>query len=72
MKKILFSAVLATVAIGGAFAQYSLNPSGGAPTFNCVQTSAPQCSTLGTIYFADGSGPVPTGSPAYSLFIRNN
>lgn len=47
MKKLFFSALVAVVAIGGAYAnEYSTEPNGGGSIFYCSGLLAPLCSAV--------------------------
>lgn len=61
MKKLFFTALVAIVAIGGAYAQqYSTLPNGGGTKFSCDALSGSTCAALfsqGYVY-PDGTEPV--------------
>jgi hypothetical protein len=60
MKKLFFSALIAIVAVGGAYAQYTTTP-GGASQFDCDDSPTVTCRVQfsgQTIYIAGTSTPV--------------
>jgi len=71
MKKVFFAAILATIAIGGAYAQdyYVLNaPSGSSPTIHCTNGLS-DCET-GTGIQNGYNNPLPNQGPAIPLNTR--
>ena len=59
MKKLFFAALLATVAVGGAFAQYTTIPNSPTSQFNCSSNDTPTCASLGVaVYPINSSTPV--------------
>ncbi|MDR6782828.1 hypothetical protein ABIE26_000685 [Pedobacter africanus] len=73
MKRIIFAALVAVVAVGSAFAQkpFRSTPTGGT-TFDCLANPSPLCSSLGTIYYNIGDlegQAVPSQDAAYNLNI---
>lgn len=68
MKKLFFTALVAVVAVGGAFAQtYRNTPVAGQPQtkqFTCEGEDAPTCgSTYSQIYLLDGTPVTPGAAP---------
>lgn len=60
MKKLIFTALVAIVAVGGAYAQYQAQPESQNPNaaqFNCVGTDAPLCGA--STYLADSDTQAP-------------
>ncbi|SKB95860.1 hypothetical protein SAMN05660841_03281 [Sphingobacterium nematocida] len=58
MKRLLFAALFATVAIGGAYAQYTTVQGGTTSQFNCNGVLAPLCRASAPIYQVGSSTPV--------------
>lgn len=63
MKKLFFTALVAIVAVGGAYAQYVSTPGATSPQFNCSGTATPLCTY--PIYPAGSTEPIPADSDVY-------
>jgi len=63
MKRLLFAALFATVALGGAYAQYKDSPDSEIE-FDCNGAVNPRCTF--PVYDASTGQQVPLGSPVYT------
>ncbi len=63
MKRLLFAALFATVAIGGAYAQYKDSPD-SQTEFDCNGADTPRCTF--PVYDAFTGLEVPLASPVYT------